>query len=893
MPLFKLLAVLVLLTTPDLLQAQNDFLNGLGLTSPTGMSVDAAGNLYLAEQGRVRRIDLSSGEVATLVIGPGRAVLDGDTARTYSYDVKLDSNGSLYWSDTAAHMVKRMDAITGAITVIAGTGDNGYSGDGGSGFNAALSLPTGLAIDGAALYIADSGNHTVRRVDLITGMILTIAGTGSEGISADGGKAVDAKLSSPNGIVADNAGNIFISEMGSHRIRRVDGAAGLISTVAGIGSAGYNGDGIAASQASLRSPGLMTFDLFGNLIFADAANNKVRMVDASTGLIWTIAGARAASLKGPAGVAVTSTGELIVAESKGNSLRRLRLPGAEVYTGLKLSLASNTGVYSRRAAVTARLAAPDGSSSKATGTVAFSYNSAEGAVTLGAAPLVNGAATLNAKLENVGFLKLNAEYLGDGGFAPTSTFIRGETGGADVPLLVTPLVTVSLNSASAVGGQPVTLRASVLPANQDGSIEFRDGDTVLGKSSLLSGESFLTSSDLAAGGHSITAVYLSADFPPSPSEQFPFKVKKRTVAQLVSSRNPAREGDSVTFHALLSPASASGSVSFFDNGDLVGTARLNSDFPGTAAWATNSLGSGNHSISVKFDGDDDTGGAASAPLAQTVLGGTTVRLFASPLNPTVGQAVTYTAVVIPQSATGTVRFSDNGVSIGSVSIREGSASIVVPNFTFGPHNLVAGYGGDANLLGASSQTLQQSAARANSSVFLIPASNPAVSGQTLGITVQVTPPAATGTVRLLDGETILATITLQNGRGSVLTTALGLGVHSLQAVYSGDSYLSPSSSPVVVEVVRGATTIILSASTSSPAPGSQVVLTALIAPRVATGNIQFFDGATSLGTVAISAGTASLVVPGFTAGAHSIRAVYYGDGLNMANSSNPLSLAVR
>lgn len=892
MPLFKLLVVILLLTAPELLQAQNNILNGLGVASPTGMSVDTAGNLYLAEQGRVRRIDLNTGEVATLVVGPGQAVMDGDTARSYSYDVKLDSAGNLYWSDTAAHKVKRMDAATGAISVIAGTGDNGYSGDGGSAFNAALSLPTGLAVDGFALYIADAGNHTVRRVDLITGMIITIAGTGFEGTSVDGGKAAEAKLSSPNGIAVDNAGNIFVSEMGSHRIRRVNGAGGVISTVAGTGSAGYNGDGITASQASLRSPGLMTFDLFGNLIFADVSNNKVRMVDGSTGLIWTIAGGRAASLKGPAGVAVTSNGELLVAESKGNSLRRISLPGAEEYTGLKLNLPSDTAVFSRHALISARLVAHGGLPSKATGTVTFSYNAAEGVVSLGTAPVANGVATLDVKLENVGPLKLNAEYLGDSGFAPTSTFTRGEPGGADVPLLVTPLVTVSLNSTSPAAGQPVTLKASILPANQDGSIEFRDGNSVLGRSSLLAGESLLTSSDLATGAHTITAVYLGADFPPSSSEQFPFKVKKAALAQLVSSRNPAGPGDSVTFHALLSPSTAAGSVSFFDNGDLVGAAKLNSDFPGTATWVTKSLGAGTHNISVRFDGDDDTVGATSSPLVQTVLGGATVRLFASPLQPAAGQAVTYTAVINPQSATGTVRFFDNGVMIGTAPIRAGSASIVIPNFIFGPHSLVAGYSGDTNLLGASSQAFEQSPSRASSSILLIPASNPAISGQSLGISVQVTPATASGTVRLLDGEALLGTITLQNGRGSVLTNALGIGVHSLQAVYSGDSLLSPSASPVVVEVVRGATSVILNASSARGAPSGQVVLNAVLSPRTATGNVMFFDGATSLGTVAFASGVASISVTGLTVGTHSIRAVYSGDGFYMANNSGIFSLVV-
>ena len=892
MPLYKLLVLQALLIIPEVLQAQNNFLNGLGVASPTGMTVDAAGNLYLAEQGRVRRIDLNSGEVVTLVVGSGQAVMDGDTARTYSYDVKLDTAGNLYWSDTAAHMVKRMDSATGAISVVAGTGDNGYSGDGGSAFNAALSLPTGLAVDGFALYIADAGNHTVRRVDLITGMILTIAGMGSEGISLDGGKASQAKLSSPNGLVVDNAGNVFVSEMGSHRIRRVD-AGGLISTVAGTGLAGYNGDGIAASQASLRSPGLMTFDLFGNLIFADVLNNRVRMVDPSTGLIWTVAGARAASLKGPGGVAVTSSGELFIAESKGNSLRRLSLPGAEAYTGMKLSLPANNGIYSRGALIAARLMAQDGSSMKATGTVAFSYNTADGVVSLGTASLSNGVAILDVKFNTVGSLKLNAEFLGDGVFAPTSTFTRGESGGADVPFLVTPLISVSLNTASPVGGQPVTLKASILPANQEGAIEFRDANIVLGRSSLAAGESLFTSSDLAAGVHSVTAVYIAPDFPLSSSEQFPFKVKKGASAQLVSSRNPAGQGDSVTFHALLSPSSASGSISFFDNGDLVGTAKLNSDFPGTATWVTQSLGAGNHAISARFDGDDDTVGAASSPLLQTVLGGTVVRLSASPLNPAVGQAVTYTAVINPQSATGTVRFLDNGVFIGSASIRGGSASVVVPNFTFGTHALVAGYSGDTNLLGASSQILEQSVSRAVSSILLIPSTNPTVPGQSLGITIVVTPATASGSVRLLEGDALLAVITLQNGRGSVSTNALGLGVHPLQAIYLGDSLLSPSSSAVVVEVVRGATNVTLTAPANPVAAGSQVSITAQIAPRIATGNVQFFDGSTSLGTVAFSAGFASIAVPSLTAGTHAIRATYSGDGLNIASSSSVLSLVVR
>ena len=213
--------------------------------------------------------------------------------------------------------MRRVDAADGTIATIAGTGTAGYGHDGGAATAASLNNPVRLALDGAGnLYVADSGNHRVRRIDAADSTISTVAGTGDPGSAGDGGAATAAQLFAPYGLVVDGAGNLFIADTFNHRVRRVDAASGNIATAAGTGSAGFGGDGGAATAAQLDGPHDVAVDTAGNLYVADATNHRVRRVDAADGTIATVAGtgdqgfggdgaaATAAKLDGPVGLAL-------------------------------------------------------------------------------------------------------------------------------------------------------------------------------------------------------------------------------------------------------------------------------------------------------------------------------------------------------------------------------------------------------------------------------------------------------------------------------------------------------------------------------------------------------------------------------------------------------------
>ena len=270
----------------------------------------------------------------------GRGVGNNDpgvqTQLAYPYDVAVDGAGNLYIADTSNQRILRVDTA-GTITTFAGTGEEGYSGDGGPAVQALLNGPFGVAVDGAGnLYIADTFNHRIRRVD-IAGTITTFAGTGEEGDSGDGGPAVQTLLNNPFGVAVDGAGNLYIADRDNHRILRVD-IAGTITTFAGTGDRGYSGDGGPAVQALLNEPFGVAVDGAGNLYIADSLNNRIRRVDAS-GTITTFAGtgdwgysggggpAVQALLSRPRGVAVDGAGNLYIADSDNHSIRRVDIAG--------------------------------------------------------------------------------------------------------------------------------------------------------------------------------------------------------------------------------------------------------------------------------------------------------------------------------------------------------------------------------------------------------------------------------------------------------------------------------------------------------------------------------------------------------------------------------------
>jgi DNA-binding beta-propeller fold protein YncE len=224
------------------------------------------------------------------------------------------------------------------ISTVAGTGAQGYAGDGGPATQALLNNPFDLAFDPAGnLCFSDTYNHCIRRIDARSGIITTIAGTGEEGFAGDGGPATRARMNQPYGIVIDRAGNIYVADRLNGRVRRIDGASGVITTLAGNGSGKYSGDGGASTQSGLAEPNGLALDRAHRRLFiTDVADHRVRVIDLVSGIITTFAGtgngrhagdggpAASADVFGARAVALAPDDALYIMERQGSSIRRMR-----------------------------------------------------------------------------------------------------------------------------------------------------------------------------------------------------------------------------------------------------------------------------------------------------------------------------------------------------------------------------------------------------------------------------------------------------------------------------------------------------------------------------------------------------------------------------------------
>ncbi len=252
------------------------------LSGPLGLCIDPSGNIYVNDQGNKRVRKISPQGIITTVAGSGSAISGGDggpaTAAGFVIPIRcaVDKSGSLLIVDQGAHKIRRVDSTTNTISTFAGTGSQGFSGDGGQAAQASFNNPTAAAVDAAGnLYVTDQSNQRIRRIDT-GGIITTVAGNGSIAFSGDGGPAASAALNYPGGIVLDSSGTLYIVDSVNQRVRKVSGTT--ISTIAGTGTAGFSGDGGAALQAQLNSPFAITADSSGNLYVGDTSNNRIRKI---------------------------------------------------------------------------------------------------------------------------------------------------------------------------------------------------------------------------------------------------------------------------------------------------------------------------------------------------------------------------------------------------------------------------------------------------------------------------------------------------------------------------------------------------------------------------------------------------------------------------------------
>jgi sugar lactone lactonase YvrE len=311
-------------------------------------------------------------EIMTPFAGNGTAGYSGDGGSAvqaqlqYPTGLTIDHKGHLYIADTENHCIRKVDT-KGNITTIIGTGIAGDSGDQSAATTAQLNQPRGIALNRQGhLYIADYQNHRIRRVDT-SGIVITVAGTGTEGYSGDNSSAIKAQLHHPLAVAIDAEDNLYIADSGNYRIRRVT-VDGIITTVAGVGSHGYSGDNGAATHAKISTPYHLVLDKKGNLYFADTLNQSVRKID-PRGIIMTIAGdgtagdrgdntlATTAQLNHPVSLAIDSLDNLFIAEKNNHRIRRVSP------NGLMTTVAGDGQSGSRGdhgAATAAQLNAPEG-----------------------------------------------------------------------------------------------------------------------------------------------------------------------------------------------------------------------------------------------------------------------------------------------------------------------------------------------------------------------------------------------------------------------------------------------------------------------------------------------------------------------------------------------------
>lgn len=603
------------------------------LLLPGGLSYDSAGNLFFAETGKhaVRRV--SPGGVLTTVVGTGEQGFagDGGAATAAMLDspsaVAVDAAGNLFVADAHNHRIRRVDAGSGVIMTVVGTGVAGRSASGAIATAAQIDLPAALAVNGAGdVFFADARTHLVQRMDHASGVLTTVAGNGTQGFSGDGGAATSASMDAPSGLAVDAGGNVYLADTHNQRVRRVDAVTGVITSVAGTGQPGFSGDGGAAAGAALRLPRGLAVDAGGGLYLADSSNHRIRRIDLPAGSITTIAGdgtqgfagdpgaAVGASLDSPRAVTVVPgslvpgsliSGRLATVSDTGNQRVRQVDAGAAIQTVAGLGTTS-TGVLTVSApsvvmygtgAATATLAA-----SAATGTVTF-FDSAGGAMqTLASVPLAGNAAGFGVGGLGAGGHRISATYGGDG--------LHSAAQSGAVSLTVSPAAVVAVPaSVGILYGQGVPTLTGTL----SGVLARDSGAVTLALSS-------------GAGAFSAAATYpISATLVGAWAGNYALTA---SAAEVTIARAPTVSTLTGALAVHVDPTTAgvaSGTVSLLDGAAVVASAALSG--VGDASFAGANLSLGSHTLMAAYAGNSNLLGSSSAPLIVTIGGGGTVADF--------------------------------------------------------------------------------------------------------------------------------------------------------------------------------------------------------------------------------------------------------------------------
>ncbi len=910
-------------------EGDNVHATGTSLYLPAGIAVDGAGNLYVADttNNRVRRVDAAAPHNITTVAGDGNAGSIGDGGPATAAEITgpsglaLDGAGNLYIADTGNHAIRRVDAVTGLITTVAGTlGQANYTGNAGPAIGATLNAPQGIALTPAGdLIIADTGNAVIRAVTKSDGYIQTIAGTGTPGFNGDG-LATSTQLNSPSSIALRSDGVIAIADLNNNRVRLLT-LAGTISTVAGNGTPGYSGDGGNATQAELQRPSAVVFDPAGDLLIADDLNDCIRFVSGSDGTISTLAGNpaddryagdggpdNAARMHGPDGLFFDAAGNLWISDSFNNRVREVY--GAQLAVGpyptMKVGKKSQpvseqmlnagnqpliltTPVQLQQAALDSGTTTCGQSAIASSALCAMGLEFAPTQISSSLQPTIDGYVNWHSNAPNI--LPIDHLYGEVLSVEPTSVVINPTTSNQNPGIL----------------GQPVSLTATVTSddTGRTGTVDFVEGSYTWCSAVPLAanGTAACQIPSLALGNHNFVANY-SGDNNNAASQSVVFveTIKQQPALALSISTSPA----TVTSNVILGISSAdanggtpTGTVVFYDGTTPLATVTL--DANGNASWGTANLAVGTHSISAQYAGDASNVPVSTPAAALVITQANTVTVLNSSNNDaTVGAPITLTGNVVTHNGpvpTGSVQFLDGSAVLGSGPVANGSASLTVTSLAPGSHNLTAVYSGDTDNGMSTSAAMLQKVEQIGTQTTLGADVDPANAGATITFTAIVAMAPGTtadgalaGTVTFHDGSVVLGSSPINaTGQAMLPVKSLSVGPHPIVATYNGSTnYATSNSTPLSETVQQTPTAVTLGSASSLTLMGKTATFTAAVTSATGspTGTITFKDGAGVLGTSTLDAhGSASFSTSTLSAGNHAITANYSGDSNYLAASS--------
>lgn len=831
--------------------------------------------------------------------------------------------------------------IPGQISTVAGNGQWFFQGDGVPATQAPIYLPSGLAVDGGGnLYLADSINNRVRRVDAVTHTITTVAGNGNAGSAGDGGPATAAQVTSPSGIALDGAGNLYIADTGSNTIRRVDAASGNIVTIAGTpGVSGFTGDGGPATSARLNSPQALALTPAGDLLIADTSNAAIRVLTMDDGQIQTIAGtgtpgyngdgvlAVHAQLNDPSGIAVRADGAIAIADLSNNRIR-LFTTGGNISTVAGNGTLGYTGDGGN--ATQAQLQGPAAVAFDPAGDllIADSVNNC--------VRLVYGAQGTIVTLTGT---PSDDRYAGDGGpdnqarmHGPDGLFF--DAGGnlwvsdrfnnrvreiSGSLLTIGPYPTMKVGKTSQpiteklmnAGNQTLTLSA---PGLQMATLDATT--TTCGQSPLASAgfcDMGIEFAPTTVGTSVNGSVAWNSDAPNvTPIDQLYGEVLsvEPTAVALASNANPGLLGQSVTLTATVTSDdhNRTGSVDFVEGGTTwCSGVQLGAD--GTATCRVPGLSLGTHNFTANYSGDNNNAASQSPSFGETIKqqAALAMGVSASPAVVTSNIIVSVSAADTTGTPTGTVVFYDGTTALQTVTLDSGgNASWSTTGFSVGQHVLSAQYSGDSANVAGTSSNLTLEIVKASTVTVLSTGNNNASVGTNITFTANVVSnhgPAPTGSVQLVDGSTLLASTQVSgNGSATFLLNTLAPGSHALTAVYNGDANSASSTSAIVTQNVQQVGTVVtLGADVDPLRAGAVVHLAAIVemAPGAngdgpITGTVTFSDNGAVLGAAEVNAsGQATLAAPGLSVGVHPIVATFSGNTNYAASHSSALRETVQ